>query len=59
MKPPSGFEELVSVGEKAAGSEFCTVGVVVDFLPPTKSRGIDYVITFTLTDRSWFQGEGR
>ncbi|ERF71599.1 hypothetical protein EPUS_00588 [Endocarpon pusillum Z07020] len=58
MKPPTGFEELASVAEKGAGSEFCAVGVVADFLPPTKSRGQDYVITFTLTDRSWFQGEG-
>lgn len=58
MKPPTGFEELGSVVEKGAGSEFCAVGVVADFLPPTKSRGADYVITFTLTDRSWFQGEG-
>ncbi len=57
-KPPSGFEELRQVAEKATDSEFCAVGVVTDFLPATKTKGTDYIVTFTLTDVSWLDGEG-
>lgn len=58
MKPPDGFEELGRVAEKTLDSEFCAMGVVTDFLPATKTRGTDYIVTFTLTDRSWFAGDG-
>jgi protection of telomeres protein 1 len=57
-KPPDGFQELGSVAEKQLDSEFCAMGVVADFLPPSKSSGTDHMITFTLTDPSWSTGEG-
>lgn len=56
--PPNGFEELGSAAERPLETEFNAVGVVVDFLPPSKTRGPDHIITFTLTDHSWSAGEG-
>lgn len=57
-KPPEGFEELGPIAEKAIEREFSAVGVVIDFLPASKSRGSDYMITFTVTDPSCVEGEG-
>lgn len=50
--PPAGFEELGSVVAKAIDTEICVIGVVSHFFPATKTRGTDYMITFTLTDPS-------
>lgn len=56
--PPDGFEVLASAAEKAIDSQLDLVGVVADFLPGAQTKGKDYMITFTLTDPSWSQGEG-
>jgi protection of telomeres protein 1 len=58
MKPPQGFEELGSAAKKVLDSEFCAMGVVSDFLPASKTKGRDFMITFTLNDPSWCAGEG-
>lgn len=55
--PPPGFVDLASAysqKEKAVN----VIGVVVDHLPPAKSSGTDYVITFTIHDPSWTDGLG-
>lgn len=58
FKPPNGFEELKPASEKPIWSAISVVGVVVDFLPATKSRGTDFMLTFTLKDSSWSPGVG-
>ena len=34
------------------------MGVVVDHLPATKSNGTDFLISFTICDPSWLEGQG-
>jgi protection of telomeres protein 1 len=57
LLPPPTFVDLTtaySQKEKALN----VMGVVVDYLPAAKSKGTDYVITFTLHDPSWINGLG-
>ena len=55
---PTGFIDLTSVATGPFDIQLNTIGVVVDFLPPTRSGGTDFTIKFTLHDHSWTQGIG-
>ncbi|KPI36080.1 Protection of telomeres protein 1 [Cyphellophora attinorum] len=61
--PPRGFTDLKSAWDHplaAPGDKhFCyMIGVCVDFLPITKSRGSDYTMKLTLHDPYWVDGIG-
>lgn len=48
-KTPFGFVDISSAMAES-GREANFIGVVVDFLPPSKSRGSDWMCTFTIAD---------
>lgn len=48
-KPPFGFVDISSAMAES-GREVNVIGVVVDMLPPSKSRGSDWMCTFTIAD---------
>lgn len=48
-KTPSGFVDISSAMAEA-GREVNVIGVVEDMLPPSKSRGSDWMCTFTIAD---------
>lgn len=48
-KPPFGFVDISSAMAES-GREVNVIAVVVDFLPPSKSRGSDWMCTFTIVD---------
>lgn len=59
---PDGYIDLPGAW-KAKGKVSNIVGVVVDHLTPTSTKGTDYVVTFTLIDSKWkasfeVRGEG-
>lgn len=60
--PPNGYLD-VPTAWKARDKIANIIGVVVDFLPPTRTRGTDWVLTFTIIDSKWkedldVRGEG-
>ena len=55
---PPGFLDLTSLANGPFGAPVNTIGVVVDFLPATKTSGTDCTIKFTLHDNTWSQGIG-
>ena len=55
---PPCFVDLTAVANGPFDSQLNTIGVVVDFLPATKTGGTDFTIKFTLHDNSWTQGIG-
>jgi len=46
---PAGFVDLQTASERL-NQDLNIMGVVVDFLPPTRSRGTDFMSTFSLAD---------
>lgn len=52
---PPGFIELQTASTKV-NRDVNIIGVVTDVIPPTKSRGTDYMCTFTLADASFSDG---
>lgn len=49
---PSGFIDLQTASTKV-NRDVNIIGVATDVIPPTKSRGADYMCTFTLADASF------
>ncbi|KAH0564978.1 hypothetical protein GP486_001626 [Trichoglossum hirsutum] len=54
--PPAGFVSLDIVPTRL-NEDLNVIGVVTDFLPPAKSRGHDYMCSFTLCDLSPSSGQ--
>ncbi len=51
LKTPYGFENISSASTQL-NREVNVIGIVTDFLPPSKSRGGDWMNTFTIWDNS-------
>ncbi|KEF55515.1 uncharacterized protein A1O9_08265 [Exophiala aquamarina CBS 119918] len=49
---PPNYVDL-STAERDSGRQQSVIGVCIDFLPATKTRGTDYTIKFTLHDPTW------
>ncbi|KAI9871552.1 MAG: hypothetical protein M1830_002758 [Pleopsidium flavum] len=47
--PPAGYLDLQTASDRH-NVDLNIMGVVVDFLPPSRSRGTDYMSTFTIVD---------
>jgi len=47
--PPAGYVDLQTASDRQ-NVDLNIMGVVVDFLPPSRSRGTDYMSTFTIAD---------
>lgn len=54
---PHGFTDL-STAFNTNDQSYNVIGVCVDFLPVTRSKGSDMTIKFTLHDPTWFDGAG-
>ncbi len=52
---PPGFVDLQTASDRL-NEDLNIMGVVVDFLPPTRSRGTDYMSTFSLADSTGYDG---
>lgn len=50
--PPDGYVDIPTAW-KSRDRTGNLIGVVVDYLPPTKSKGIDWIFTFTIIDSRW------
>jgi protection-of-telomeres protein 1 len=48
--PPQGYIDLTAVQSAAPNLLVSVIGVIVDYLPPMKSRGVDFVMTLKLQD---------
>lgn len=51
-KPPAGFLEIVEVEKKTDQQAYSLIGLCVDFLEPTQSRGTDLTMKMRLWDTS-------
>lgn len=58
--PPDFLDLVNAIGKTQTNSQalYNVIGVCVDFLDPTKSRGTDYTVKFTLQDPLWPKGQG-
>ena len=52
---PSGYTDLYKASNRY-NAELNLMGVVTDFLPPTQSRGSDWMCTFTIADSTYGGG---
>ena len=55
---PAGFVDLYSASLRV-NIDINVMGVVTDFLPPTRSRGTDWICTFSIADHTSGYGEGQ
>ena len=58
VEVPSGFLDLHHI-HTSLGAEFNVMGVVTDYLPPTRSRGTDWMSTFTIADHTSGYDDGQ
>lgn len=49
LEPPSGFVDLYAASNQY-NRDISIIGVVTDVLPPTRSKGSDWMLTFSITD---------